>query len=51
VLDKGTVAEFDTPLNLIRKEEGLFRQMCMQSGTFAELEAVAKEKAEKDGLA
>jgi ABC-type multidrug transport system fused ATPase/permease subunit len=46
VLDKGTVAEFDTPYNLIQKEDGIFRSMCLKSGTFAELEAIAKAKAE-----
>ncbi|KAH9854526.1 multidrug resistance-associated ABC transporter [Lenzites betulinus] len=44
VLDKGEVAEFDTPLNLIRKDDGIFRSMCLKSGTFAELEAAAKAK-------
>ncbi|KAF9027408.1 multidrug resistance-associated ABC transporter [Hymenopellis radicata] len=48
VLDKGQVAEFDTPLNLIRKEDGIFRNMCLKSGTFGELEAAAKAKAERD---
>ncbi|KAI0357033.1 multidrug resistance-associated ABC transporter [Trametes cingulata] len=48
VLDKGELAEFDTPLNLIQKEGGIFRSMCLKSGTFAELEAAAKAKAERD---
>ncbi|KAH7922269.1 P-loop containing nucleoside triphosphate hydrolase protein [Leucogyrophana mollusca] len=48
VLDKGEVVEFDTPLNLIQKEEGIFRTMCLKSGTFADLEAAAKAKAERD---
>ncbi|KII83760.1 hypothetical protein PLICRDRAFT_119100 [Plicaturopsis crispa FD-325 SS-3] len=42
VLDKGRIAEFDTPYNLIRKAGGVFRGMCLQSGTFDELEAAAK---------
>jgi energy-coupling factor transporter ATP-binding protein EcfA2 len=42
------VAEFDTPLKLIQKEDGIFRMMCLKSGTFAELEAAAKVKAERD---
>ena len=46
VLDKGSIAEFDTPYNLIRKEGGIFRSMCLKSGMFSELEAVAKAKAE-----
>jgi ABC-type multidrug transport system fused ATPase/permease subunit len=48
VLDKGQVAEFDTPWNLIQKESGIFRSMCQKSGTFSELEAAAKMKAEND---
>ncbi|OJA13396.1 hypothetical protein AZE42_08993 [Rhizopogon vesiculosus] len=48
VLDKGEIAEFDTPMNLIQKEDGIFRTMCLKSGTFAELEAAAKTKAERD---
>ncbi|KAI1792466.1 multidrug resistance-associated ABC transporter [Ganoderma leucocontextum] len=50
VLDKGELAESDTPLNLIQKEGGIFRSMCLKSGTFAELEAAAKAKAEGDLL-
>lgn len=46
VLDKGELVEFDTPWNLIQKEGGIFRNMCLKSGTFAELEAVARAKAE-----
>ncbi|KAF6756229.1 multidrug resistance-associated ABC transporter [Ephemerocybe angulata] len=45
VLDKGEIAEFDTPHNLIHKENGIFRQMCLKSGTFTELEAAAAAKA------
>ena len=46
VLDKGRIAEFDTPYNLIRKGDGIFRTMCLKSGMFSELEAAAKAKAE-----
>ena len=42
VLDKGELVEFDTPWNLIRKEGGIFRNMCLKSGNFAELEAIAR---------
>jgi len=41
VLRVGTVVEFDTPANLIRKEGGLFRDMALKSGIFSELEAIA----------
>ncbi|KAF7982635.1 hypothetical protein HWV62_27065 [Athelia sp. TMB] len=51
VLDKGEIAEFDTPLNLINKEGGIFRDMCLNSGTFGELEAEAKAKAQRDSVA
>ncbi|KAI0048024.1 multidrug resistance-associated ABC transporter [Auriscalpium vulgare] len=51
VLDQGSVAEFDSPWNLIQKEDGIFRNMCLKSGMFGELEQAAKEKAVKDGLA
>jgi ABC-type multidrug transport system fused ATPase/permease subunit len=44
VLDKGVIAEFDSPWNLIQKEDGIFRNMAMKSGMFAELERIAKEK-------
>lgn len=45
VLDKGVIAEFDTPLTLIRKEGGIFREMCLKSGQFKELEEAAQVKA------
>ncbi|KAJ1998520.1 hypothetical protein GGI04_004963, partial [Coemansia thaxteri] len=32
VLDKGEVAEFDTPWNLLQNEAGIFRGMCEKSG-------------------
>ena len=46
VLDAGRVVEFDTPYNLIEKEGGIFREMCMKSGNFAELQQTAKAKVE-----
>ena len=42
------IVEFDTPLQLIHKEDGYFRNMCLKSGTFAALEAAAVAKAERD---
>lgn len=42
------IIEFDTPLKLIQKEGGTFRDMCLKSGTFGELEAAARAKAERD---
>ncbi|KAJ6452441.1 hypothetical protein C8R45DRAFT_1040659 [Mycena sanguinolenta] len=46
VLDHGRVVEFDTPYTLIQREDGVFRSMCLKSGSFAELEAAARAKAE-----
>ncbi|KAF9479067.1 P-loop containing nucleoside triphosphate hydrolase protein [Pholiota conissans] len=46
VLDKGQIVEFDTPWNLINKTDGVFRNMCLKSGSFGELELAAKAKAE-----
>lgn len=43
------IVEFNTPWNLIQKEDGIFRNMCLKSGSFTELETIAKAKAE--GLA
>ncbi|KAJ2358340.1 hypothetical protein GGF43_000870 [Coemansia sp. RSA 2618] len=42
VLDKGKIAEFDTPWNLIQQENGLFRAMCEKSGEFEHLFGVAQ---------
>lgn len=39
----------DTPWQLIQKEDGIFRNMCLKSGSFSELEAAAKAKAEENG--
>ncbi|KAF8189625.1 multidrug resistance-associated ABC transporter [Mycena galopus ATCC 62051] len=46
VLDHGRVVEFDTPYALIEKEDGVFRSMCLKSGSFGELEAAARAKNE-----
>ncbi|OEJ86325.1 Oligomycin resistance ATP-dependent permease YOR1 [Hanseniaspora osmophila] len=32
VLDQGEVREFDTPLNLFKQEQSIFREMCNRSG-------------------
>ncbi|KAG6858913.1 hypothetical protein C0995_012983, partial [Termitomyces sp. Mi166 len=50
VLDKGQIVEFDTPWRLIQKEGGIFRSMCLKSGSFGDLEAAAKSKAERNNL-
>ncbi|TFK44030.1 multidrug resistance-associated ABC transporter [Crucibulum laeve] len=42
VLDGGKISEFDTPWNLIQKDKGIFRNMCLKSGLFEELHAAAQ---------
>ncbi|KAJ2862730.1 hypothetical protein FB639_005357, partial [Coemansia asiatica] len=37
VLDKGRIAEFDTPWKLLAREDGLFRSMCEKTGEFEHL--------------
>lgn len=44
VLDQGKVVEMDTPLRLMNKEDGIFRTMCLRSGSYRELEAMAQAK-------
>nr|XP_018259698.1 ATP-binding cassette transporter [Kwoniella dejecticola CBS 10117]OBR81856.1 ATP-binding cassette transporter [Kwoniella dejecticola CBS 10117] len=47
VLSDGRVAEFDTPINLLRKDDSLFKSLCEKSGKYRELYKAA-EKKEKD---
>ncbi|KAJ1731585.1 hypothetical protein LPJ72_003854 [Coemansia sp. Benny D160-2] len=42
VLDKGKVAEFDTPKNLLKKKGGIFRGMCEDTGELEHLVAATK---------
>lgn len=44
VLDQGRVKEFDTPYNLITRQDSIFRQMCQRSGEFEELLEIASAK-------
>ncbi|KAG8974080.1 hypothetical protein FRC05_007828 [Tulasnella sp. 425] len=44
VLDQGRVVEFDAPFNLIEREGGVFRNMCLKSGHFEELLAACSAK-------
>ena len=48
VLDRGRIAEFDTPYNLIKKDGGVFRNMCLNIGNFQELESIATANYERD---
>ncbi|KAF9973828.1 hypothetical protein BGZ73_002885 [Actinomortierella ambigua] len=42
VMDAGVIAEYDKPLNLMRKEGGVFRSMCERSSEFDDLVAIAE---------
>lgn len=44
VLDQGEIMEFDTPYNLMHRDNGIFKQMCERSGEFNELLAIATSK-------
>ncbi|CAG8440521.1 10797_t:CDS:10 [Scutellospora calospora] len=46
VMDAGNVVEFDAPYLLLQKPDGIFRGMCENSGEFAELMELAKQKYE-----
>ncbi|KAK6541507.1 hypothetical protein TWF694_007315 [Orbilia ellipsospora] len=47
VLDHGRVKEYDHPWTLLQKEDGLFRDMCLNSGEMETLEKMAKEAWER----
>eukprot|EP01035_Chromulina_nebulosa_P017873 gene17873-23489_t len=42
VMDKGSVAEYDSPLKLMQDEKSIFYSMCMNSGDFDNLYSIAK---------
>ncbi|KAJ2657626.1 hypothetical protein IWW48_004432 [Coemansia sp. RSA 1200] len=41
VLDDGRVAEFDTPYNLLQKEDGIFKSLCEESGEYEHMKDAA----------
>jgi ABC-type multidrug transport system fused ATPase/permease subunit len=43
VMDKGEAREFDTPLSLMHQEHSIFRSLCISSGSFDQLVAIATE--------
>lgn len=45
VLNKGKIAEFDSPYKLMTQQGGIFKSMCEQSGDYKELLAMAKAAA------
>ncbi|KAK4688623.1 hypothetical protein P7C73_g1481, partial [Tremellales sp. Uapishka_1] len=44
VLSDGKVAEFDTPINLLRRDDSLFKSLCEKSGKYRELYKAAEKK-------
>ena len=44
VLDKGKVAQYGTPKDLIQTP-GIFKQMCLESNEFSSLESIAFGKS------
>lgn len=44
VLDQGKIKEFDTPYNLITKENGYFKEMCEKTGEYSKILAIAASK-------
>ncbi|GJJ77882.1 hypothetical protein EMPS_10241 [Entomortierella parvispora] len=48
VMNAGEIAEYDKPLTLMQKEDGLFRSMCERSTEFDALYAIAQAKEQKD---
>ncbi|WWD20615.1 hypothetical protein CI109_105091 [Kwoniella shandongensis] len=50
VLSDGRIAEFDTPINLLRKDGSLFKSLCEKSGKYRDLYKAAekKEQTEKE---
>ncbi|KAG0268348.1 hypothetical protein DFQ27_006971 [Actinomortierella ambigua] len=47
VLDHGQVAQYDTPMNLLRDEGGIFKGMCQRSGEYELLVEMAAETEKK----
>ncbi|KAG0054378.1 hypothetical protein BGZ83_011387 [Gryganskiella cystojenkinii] len=50
VMNAGEIAEYDKPLTLMQKEDGLFRSMCERSTEFDALYAIAEAKEQNDAL-
>ncbi|KAL1881140.1 hypothetical protein VTK73DRAFT_4587 [Phialemonium thermophilum] len=52
VMDKGRIAELDTPLELWKNEHGIFRSMCDRSGIrFEDIRGASQEMEQRDARA
>ncbi|KAJ3357564.1 hypothetical protein HDU83_006290 [Entophlyctis luteolus] len=51
VLERGKIEEFDAPINLINKKNGLFRKMCEESGDFQDIVKLASAARSQTGSA
>lgn len=40
-MDRGSAAEFDTPLSLMDREGSIFQSMCVRSGDYEQLRKAA----------
>ena len=47
VLSKGQVSEYASPFELIQQEQGLFRDMCQESGELDDLYEIARVRNEE----
>jgi hypothetical protein len=47
VIGQGTIAEFDTPLNLYDREDSIFRSLC--GAAYLDREAILKIRNEEPG--
>lgn len=50
VMDRGSVAEFDTPYNLLNKKDSIFYSMCERSGDLEVIYKIAKAKYMEKGI-
>lgn len=48
-MDQGKAAEIGTPLSLMTNSRTLFHNMCVRTGDFDTLRAIATEKERQDG--
>jgi hypothetical protein len=45
-IDKGRIVEYDRPINLLRRQDSMFHDMCQKSGEFDVLVQMATNRNE-----